>query len=401
MSNDLPNNNPASKGNGLITPDRDYYPQFSPYNDFGRPKEYINIYSNFISPKIQESNVFNYDLPDLDIKELNDKLPKKKENIENLIKKNKEDEKKEEKLENNVINDKIEEIECIPIKEQNIDFHKLIKLSYEDKSNLSCNKLNTNNSNKNLNYKPKFIVIKNFRNKIKTKLGKKKRGRKKGKRGYNRLTKNTDKNNINSIKINKTNLRGRKKEKIGFIQNFGFDNNFDIKALFQNENIINSQKINRNFNFINNSNSNNNINNNNMSHNINNNINNLNNNIFNNNSIKYFQNQKIQPIKNNLIKPKIIYKEESPKLLQKSNSAFRNINDSKIKEKDNNLSNIIINPNKNNLNNARPIKPSAVKFMPQIFESKTSSTVIDGIEYATLLVPKNYVEKIKKIIVDE
>ena len=73
-----------------------------------------------------------------------------------------------------------------------------------------------------------------------------------------------------------------------------------------------------------------------MSHNINNNINNLNN-IFNNNSTQYFDNQKILPLKNNLINPKAIYKEENPKFLQKSNTAFKNINDSKIKENFNNL----------------------------------------------------------------
>ena len=53
------------------------------------------------------------------------------------------------------------------------------------------------------------------------------------------------------------------------------------------------------------------------------------------------------------------------------------------------------------MNNTEIIKTSSANFLPQIFESKTSSTFIEGIEYATLLVPKEYVEKIKRIIMEE
>ena len=62
-------------------------------------------------------------------------------------------------------------------------------MNYENKNNLISNKLNINNPYKNINYKPKFIVIKHIKTKIKTRLGKKKRGRK------SKAAKNIDKNN--------------------------------------------------------------------------------------------------------------------------------------------------------------------------------------------------------------
>ena len=385
----------------------DYYYPVSPDYEYGRIKEdkYINPIPSVITPKIQETNIFNFDFPNLDLREISEKNQKKNENNENIInQKDKEPEKEEksdekencENKENKEIDE--EEMEAIIIKEEDIDLNKLLKLTNCDKPILS-KKMASNNINKeNTNYKPKFIVIKNDGSNINSKLRKKRKLRRRYKmRGYYKITKNFKKKKICKI------LNKRKKEKNetgNYINNINKEIHFNTKKLIQNENIINSQQINRNLNYINNdyNNINNNIINNNMNKNINNMNNNMNN-IYNNNSINYYQKQQL-PLRTNLINTKVIYKDDSLNNLDyKGNMGFYNQNEYKVKENISNLANIKKMENEDNTYTGT--LNSSANFIPQIFESKSSGTIIDGIEYATLLVPKNYVEKIKQIIADE
>ena len=370
-----------------------YYPP-SPDYEYGRVKDdkYMNPIPSAITPKNQETNIFNFDFSNLDIREINDKNQKKNENNQNIInEKDKEPEKEEksdekencenkENKENKEIDE--EEMEAIIIKEEDLDLNKLLRLTNCDKPILS-KKMASNNINKeNPNYKTKFIVIKNDGSSINSKLRKKRKLRKRYKmRGYYKITKNFKKKKICKI------LNKRKKEKNetgNYINNINKEIHFNTKKLFQNENIINSQQIK-------------NIINNNMKNNVNSMNNNMNN--INNNSFNYYQKQQI-PLNTNLINTKIIYKENSLNNLDyKGNMGFYNQNEYKVKENISNLANIKKMENEDNTYTGT--LNSSANFIPQIFESKSSGTIIDGIEYATLLVPKNYVEKIKQIIADE
>ena len=377
----------------------EYYYAPSPDYEYGRINndKYMNPIPSVITPKIQETNIFNFDFPNLELREINDKNQKKNENNQNIInQKDKEPEKEEksdekencenkENKENKEIDE--EEMEAIIIKEEDLDLNKLLKLTNCDKPILSKKLANNNIIKENPNYKPKFIVIKNDGSNINSKLMKKRKLRKRYKmRGYYKITKNFKKKKICKI-LNK--IKKEKKETDNFINNNNKEINYNTQKLFQNENIINSQQINRNFNYINNdyNNYNNNI--------INNNMNNINN----NNSFNYYQKQQL-PLRTNLINTKIIYKEDPLNNLDyKGNMGFYNQNEYKVKENISNLANIKKMENEDNTYTGT-LNSSAI-FIPQIFESKSSGTIIDGIEYATLLVPKNYVEKIKQIIAEE
>ena len=411
---DYTKNNLGQRDYGSNNQNPEYYEPLTPDYEYGRVKDdkYLNIIPSIISPKIQDTNIFNFDFANIDIKETNDKNPKKNENEQNISnQKNKEsenEEKEEKKDEKNKKEEKNEdeEIEAIIIKEEDVDFNSLLKLTDCGVAKLSKKITKFNNINKKANFMPKFIVIKDAVKKYD--LGKKRKIKKKYKmRGYYKMSKHLKMNKNNkSISINrkirnKTNKKEKKKEKENenYFNNYGMDNNLNIKTLFQNENIINSQPINRNLKYINNDynlNNNNNLLNSNINNNLNNNFNNNMNNYFNNNSFKYFPNQQL-PLTTNLINTKIVYKEDLLNNLDyKGNNGFNIPNEYKLKENIYNLSNIKKTENEDNIFIGTLNSP--LNYIPQIFESKNSGTVIDGIEYGTLLVPKNYVEKIKKII---
>ena len=376
----------------------EYYYPLSPYYDYNRVKEdkYMNPIPSVISPKNPETNIFNFDFPNLEYKEINDKNQKKNENNQKIINQKDKDNEKEKKINNNVndgINDKgekeekdEEEIEAIMIKDEEIDFNKLLKLTNCDKPIIS-KKMTNNNNKENLNYKPKFIVIKNA--KLKKRKKRKKRYRMKGFYKSNKPFRGNTKKTLN---------KNKKKEKDNFLNNISMDSN-NTKILFQNENEIN----NRNINYTNNdyNNYNNNLIYNNMNNNMKKNMNNMNN-IYKNNSIKFYQKQQI-PLRNNLINTKTVYKDGKDDSLKNfnynGNMIFNNPNEYKVKENISNLSNA--KKFENDDNTYTGTLNSSANFIPQIFESKASGTLIDGIEYATLLVPKNYVEIIKQIIADE
>ena len=327
LINDYQRNSLGKEYNLNIQNQEDY-----PISSFEEP-DFQNLFQTNLSPKTQEKNIFNLDKSDN--KEINNK------NSIKIFDKN--------KIE--------EEIQFIEIKKEKIDFNKLKRL------NKYGEVISSNNNNSIL--KPKFLVIKNTKDNIKS-LNNKKLKKIKSNSSYKFKKKSKNNQNINYI-LNKKSI-------------LGFNNNYINNNIpnYTNENNIQQEK--QNLNFINNNNQ--------INHNFKNYINNNNvNTLFN-----YDQNLHINN-KTNTINSKLFFRNEYPKnlnLYYKKNIKFNNIDESKNKENENYIINNKIN-DKYSFNNYRP----------QIYESKTSSIIIDGIEYTTLLVPKYYVEKIKEIIMKE
>ena len=343
--NEYQNNNLGGREYNLNTPNQEYFNPLSPLEE----PYFSNIFPSNLSPKPQEKNFFNFDK--LEFKEIKKDNPKQNEITQNKNQK-KEIEKKldnsNNKLEKNNLG---EEIKCIEIIDKNIDLGKLKRLNkYGDVISPNI---------QNLNLKPKFIVVKNNENNIKPNKMLRKKIKKISKKNKNK-NKHIIKNNNNKKSI------------------LGFNNNYGFKNIPKDINKINFQQTNQNLNFINNNNK------------INNNINNYNNNNI-NTSFNYNQNM---PLNNetNSINSKFFFRDEYQKnlnLYYKTNIKFNNIDESRSKKNINKIFNL--SNDNSSLNN---------NFRPQIFESKNSSTMINGIEYTTLLVPKNYVEKIKELIIE-
>ena len=171
-------------------------------------KNMLNLHKNTttISSKNEEKEQKEYE--DKEKNKEKKKVVKKKKGktFKKVVKKEKDKEKKDE------------EIEAIIIKEEDVDFNSLLKLTDCGVAKLSKKITKFNNINKKANFMPKFIVIKDAVKKYD--LGKKRKIKKKYKmRGYYKMSKHLKMNKNNkSISINrkirnKTNKKEKKKEK--------------------------------------------------------------------------------------------------------------------------------------------------------------------------------------------